>query len=82
VAGGLVAAADSGCTLVERVRVGLVGVGVRGELLLVGKELLVGDGGESGGLVDDRCLVDFLVDGVGVVDNGWCDGLTLDDWLD
>jgi len=56
-------------------------VGVSRELLLVGKELLVGNGWEGGGLVDNGCLVDLLVDGVGVVYNDWGDGLTLDNRL-
>jgi len=75
-------AANSGSTLVELVGVSLVAVchGTVGLLLL--EELGVGHGGELGHLVNDRSLVDFLVDAGGVVDNGGLDGLTLDHGLD
>jgi hypothetical protein len=41
----------------------------------------VRDGRESRCLVDDRSLVDLLVDNVGVVDGGRLDGLALDHGL-
>lgn len=58
----------------------LVGVGLLRLLLL--KEVGVGDGREGGGLVDDRSLVDLLMDGLSVVDSGGLNSLSLDDGLD
>ena len=72
---------DTGGTLV--VLVGgsaLTGERATGSFLL--EELLVGEGGEGGSLVNDRSLVDLLVDGGGLVDNGRLDRLALDDGLD
>lgn len=48
----------------------------------LGAELIKGDGGEGGGLVDDRCLVGNLVDGLGGVDGSGLNGLTLDNGSD
>jgi hypothetical protein len=58
----------------------LVGVGLLRLLLL--EEVGVGDGREGSGLVDNRSLVDLLVDGLSVVDSGGLDSLSLDDGLD
>ena len=46
------------------------------------EECVVGNARESGSLVDDRCVVNPLVNSVGVVDHGRLDGLSLDDGLD
>lgn len=40
---------------------------------MVLEEVGVADGGEGGGFVDDRSLVDLLVNGGGVVDSGRLD---------
>lgn len=73
---------DSWSTLVVLVRVVAVRVRVGSRSLLLFEEVLVRDGWEGGGLVNDRSVVDLLVDSSGVVDSGWLDGLLLDDWLD
>lgn len=59
---------------VVRVGLGLVGLGLQ--------ELLVADGGEGGGLVNNGSGVDPLVNGDGLVNSGGLDGLSLDDGLD
>ncbi len=64
-------------TLVELVAVRLVLVRVGTADLVL--ELVKGDGREGGGLVNDRSLVDALVNGDGVVDSGGSDSLLLDD---
>ena len=74
---------DLGGSLVVLVVVASLGVRVGGGLRSLGlEEVGVGDGREGGRLVDDRGLVDLLVDGLGVVDGGGLDGLSLDDGLD
>lgn len=73
---------DSWSTLVVLVRVVAVRVRVGSRSLLLLEEVLVRNGWEGGGLVNDRGVVDLLVDSSGVVDSGWLDGLLLDDWLD
>jgi len=62
----------------------VAGLGVRvGGLGSLGlEEVGVGDGREGSRLVNDRSLVDLLVDSLGVVDSGGLDSLTLDDRLD
>ena len=57
-----------------------VGVGTLGLVLL--QEVRVGDGWEGSSLVNDRSLVDLLVDGLGVVNGGRLDSLSLNDGLD
>jgi hypothetical protein len=66
--------------LTELVVVSSVSVRVRSIRLLL-EEISVRDGRESRCLVDDRSLVDLLVDNVGVVDGGRLDGLALDHGL-
>lgn len=80
--GSGVLATNSGSTLVELVLV--VGVRVRvGSLsLLLFEEIGVADGGQGGGLVDDRSLVNLLVNGGGVVDSGGLNSFSLNDGLD
>lgn len=58
-----------------------VGVGLRSVGLLL-EELLVADGRESGGLMDNRGDINPLVDRDDLVDSGWCDGLSLNNGLD
>jgi hypothetical protein len=53
-----------------------------GKLGLALEELVVADGGEGGGLVNDGGGVNPLVNGDGLVDNGGLDSLSLDDGLD
>ena len=62
--------------------VSLVSVSHALESSLLLDECLVGHGRKRSGLVHDRCVVDGLVNGVGVVDDGWLDSLPLDDGLD
>lgn len=71
-----------GGSLVVLVLVSWLGVRLRdlGTLLL--EEFGLRDGWESSSLVDDRSLVDLLVDGLDVVDSGGLNSLTLDDRLD
>jgi len=74
-------AADFGGTLVELVVVVAILVAVGDLLGLLLEEVRVRDGREGGRLVDDRGVVDLLVDGRGVVDGGGLDSLPLDDRL-
>lgn len=57
-----------------------VGHGTARFLLL--QELGLRDSRQGGGLVDNRGVVDLLVDGRGVVNDGGLDSLTLDNGLD
>ena len=75
-------AADLGGALEDLVLVVAVLVAVGDLLGLLLEEVRVRDGREGGRLVDDRGVVDLLVDGRGVVDGGGLDGFTLDDRLD
>lgn len=78
--GGVGGSTDSGSTFVVLVVVGLVGVVVLSSDLLL--ERVQGDGGEDGVLMNNRSIVDLLVNGDGGVDVSRLDGLLLDDWLD
>ncbi len=74
------ATANTWGSLVELVGVVVVLVGVGPTDFVL--ELVQGDGGEGGRLVNDRSLVDLLVDWDGVVNGGWSDGLLLNHRLD
>lgn len=78
--GGVGGSTDSGSTLVVLVVVSLVGVVVLSSDLVL--ERVQGDSGEDGVLVNNRSIVNLLVDGDGGVDVSGLDGLLLDDWLD
>jgi len=71
----------NGCLLTDLVVVTGVRVGLGG-LALGLEELVVADGGEGGGLVNDRGSVNPLVNGDGLVNSGGLDGLSLDNGLD
>ena len=57
-----------------------IGVGLGGTGLLL-EELLVADGGEGSGLVNNRGSVNPLVNGDGLVNSGGLNGFSLDDGL-
>ena len=62
-------------------RTNLVGVSHRTSRILLLQEIGVTDGWESSCLMDDRSIVDLLVDTDGLVNNSRLNGLTLDNGL-